>query len=124
MGVGTPGDLVACVAAGIDLFDCVLPTRNARNGMLFTSTGRLQIKNAAYARDEAPLDAACDCPTCRRFSRAYLRHLFMVGEILAMRLLTIHNVSFYLALMRAARRAILDGRYAAFVREHLNSTPR
>ncbi|MBI3074546.1 MAG: tRNA guanosine(34) transglycosylase Tgt [Deltaproteobacteria bacterium] len=119
MGVGTPEDLVACVAAGVDMFDCVMPTRNARNGMLFTSAGRVQIKNAAYARDEKPLDATCDCGTCRRFSRAYLRHLFMVGEILAMRLLTIHNVSFYLALMRAARRAILDGQYATFMRDRL-----
>lgn len=95
MGVGTPDDLVRCVAKGIDMFDCVMPTRNARNGYLFTSQGRVVIKNAKYAKDEAPLDPECDCSTCARFTRAYLRHLFMAGEILALRLNTIHNLSFY-----------------------------
>jgi len=114
MGVGTPRDLVTCVAAGIDLFDCVLPTRCARNGLLFTSQGKVTIKNAAHARDPAPLDPACDCYTCRTFSRAYLRHLFMAKEILAMRLNTIHNLAFFLGLMRRAREAIQRDEYRAF----------
>src|SRR5207247_2600019 len=92
MGVGKPGDLVESVACGVDMFDCVLPTRNARNGQAFTSTGPVTIKQARWTREAAPLDAACDCYTCRTFSRAYLRHLFVSEELLAYRLLTLHNV--------------------------------
>jgi len=105
MGVGTPEDLVECVWRGIDMFDCVMPTRNARNGMLFTSTGRVVIKNARYADDPAPIDADCDCYTCRHYSRAYLRHLFMAREILSSHLNTIHNLHFFVNLMRQMRRA-------------------
>jgi queuine tRNA-ribosyltransferase len=114
MGVGTPIDLVTCVGAGIDLFDCVMPTRNARNGYLFTSQGKLVIKHARYAKDQRPLDPGCSCYTCRTFSRAYLRHLFIAGELVAMRLNTLHNVHFYLELMAEARRAIEANRYADF----------
>jgi queuine tRNA-ribosyltransferase len=109
MGVGTPEDLVRCVLAGIDLFDCVLPTRVARNGLLFTRRGRLQIKAARYARDPGPADPECGCYTCRTFSRAYLRHLFAAQELLAFRLNTIHNLAFYLDLMRELREAIERG---------------
>ena len=107
MGVGTPVDLVESVARGIDMFDCVLPTRNARNGQLFTSTGRLNIKNAEYADDKGPLDARCGCYTCRNFSRAYLRHLFHAGEMTAGTLNTLHNLHFYLDSMRRIREAIV-----------------
>jgi len=114
MGVGTPLDLVECVASGVDMFDCVLPTRCARNGLLFTSAGRVVIKNARYADDAGPLDPACTCYTCRTFSRAYLRHLFVAKELLAMRLNTLHNLAFYLSLMQQVRQAIEKGAYAAF----------
>lgn len=114
MGVGTPQDLLAGVAMGYDMFDCVLPTRNARNGGAFTSEGRLAIKRATYARDERPLDSRCDCRSCTTFSRAYLRHLHMSGEILAARALTEHNLYFYGRLMREAQAAIASGTYAAF----------
>ncbi|MGD8376221.1 MAG: tRNA guanosine(34) transglycosylase Tgt [Acidobacteriota bacterium] len=114
MGMGTPEDLLELVGMGIDLFDCVLPTRNARNGTLFTSRGRVSIKRAEHARDGGPLDEACGCYTCRTFSRAYLRHLFRSGEILAARLHTLHNLHYYLELMRRARAAIVDGRFCAF----------
>ena len=107
MGVGTPVDLVESVARGIDMFDCVLPTRNARNGQLFTRTGRLNIKNAEYADDPRPLDEACTCYTCRTFSRAYLRHLFHAGEMTAGTLNTLHNLHFYLDTMRRIREAIV-----------------
>jgi queuine tRNA-ribosyltransferase len=106
MGVGTPEDLVRAVAMGIDMFDCVLPTRNARNGCLFTSQGRILIKNAAYAEDPGPLDPNCSCPTCRRYSRAYLRHLFLAGEHLSAVYNTQHNLTFYLDMMRKIRHAI------------------
>ncbi len=118
MGMGTPRDLVEMMALGIDLFDCVLPTRNARNGTLFTSTGRIQIKRSEYTRDPGPLDPECVCPTCRHYSRAYLRHLFVSREILAMRLNTLHNLHHYATLMRAARRAIEEGAYGAFLDSH------
>ena len=114
MGLGTPGDLVEMSGLGCDLFDCVLPTRNARNGTLFTSTGRLSIKRREFADDPRPVDEACACTVCRRFSRAYLRHLFMAGEILAMRLNTLHNLHVYADLMRRARAAIEAGRYGEF----------
>jgi queuine tRNA-ribosyltransferase len=114
MGTGTPADLVESVARGIDLFDCVLPTRNARRGTVFTSSGRLVVKNAAYARDQRPLDPECSCYTCTRFTRAYLRHLFAAGELLAMRLTSIHAVHHMIQVVREARRAILEQRFAAF----------
>jgi queuine tRNA-ribosyltransferase len=119
MGVGMPEDLLAGVAAGVDLFDCVLPTRCARNGLLFTSRGRLVIRNARYADDQRPVDADCPCYGCRTFSRAYLRHLFKAGEILGLRLNTLHNLTHYLSLMAGAREAIERGRFAAFQRERL-----
>ncbi len=114
MGVGHPIDIVEAVARGVDMFDCVLPTRNARRGTVFISTGRLVVKNAAYARDPRPLDVECECYTCCRFSRAYLRHLFAAGELLGMRLATVHAVHHMMNLVRGAREAILEGRYAAF----------
>ncbi|MBL8937282.1 MAG: tRNA guanosine(34) transglycosylase Tgt [Archangium sp.] len=117
MGVGTPIDLVTCVGAGVDMFDCVMPTRNARNGFLFTSQGKLVIKHARYAKDPRPLDPACTCYTCRTFSRSYLRHLFNAKELVAMRLNTIHNLHFYLGLMKEARLAIEQNRYAAFMKD-------
>jgi queuine tRNA-ribosyltransferase len=121
MGVGTPEDLLAGVAAGIDMFDCVLPTRTARNGLLFTSRGRLTIRNARFADDAGPADAECACYTCRTFSRAYLRHLFRSGELLGLRLNTLHNVHFFLSLMDGARRAIEAGRFEAFRAERLDA---
>ncbi len=114
MGVGLPEDIVACVAQGIDMFDCVIPTRSARNGLLFTNHEKVVIKHARYREDPAPVDDLCDCYTCRNYSRAYLRHLFMAGEILAMVLNTIHNVRHYLRLMERIREAIREGRYAEF----------
>ncbi len=111
MGVGFPEDILAAIASGFDLFDCVLPTRMARNGTMLTSRGRLVVKNAAYARDDRPPDPECDCPACRRFSRAYIRHLFSVGEILALRLATLHNLRFYFRLMESAREAIRAGAF-------------
>jgi queuine tRNA-ribosyltransferase len=114
MGVGRPQDLVRAVAAGLDLFDCVLPTRNARNGTLFTSAGKINIKRAEYRRDPRPLDERCPCATCREYSRAYLRHLYVSGELLAPRLHTIHNLTYYLDLMRRMREAIRARSFAAF----------
>ncbi len=113
MGVGTPEDLVYGVMCGIDMFDCVMPTRNARNGSLFTTEGIVRIRNAKYKRDFGPLDAACTCYTCRHFSRAYLRHLHIENEILGSQLHTLHNLHFYVSLMRGIRRAIRDGNFAA-----------
>ena len=114
MGVGHPIDVIEAVARGVDMMDCVLPTRNARRGTVFISTGRLVVKNAAYAKDERPLDPKCDCYTCQRFTRAYLRHLFAAGELLGMRLASIHAVHQMVQLTRRARAAIVDGTYAAF----------
>lgn len=108
MGVGTPTDLILMVEAGIDLFDCVIPTRVARNGTLFTSQGRISIRATKYRNDRGPLDSLCDCYTCQNHSRAYLRHLFLSGEILSMRLNTIHNLHYYLALMKKLRKNILQ----------------
>jgi queuine tRNA-ribosyltransferase len=121
MGVGTPEDLLRCAAAGIDLFDCVLPTRVARNGLLFTRRGRLQIKAARYARDPGPADPECACYTCRTFSRAYLRHLFAAQELLAYRLNSIHNLSFYFDLMAGLRAAIERGEAQRYVGRMLES---
>jgi queuine tRNA-ribosyltransferase len=114
MGVGTPEDLVHAVGHGIDLFDCVMPTRNARNGHLFTRYGDVRIKNARYRADAAPLDETCDCYCCRNFSRAYLHHLFRAGEILGSRLNTIHNLRYYQWLMAGMRDAIAAGNFSAF----------
>jgi queuine tRNA-ribosyltransferase len=114
MGTGTPEDLVEAVARGVDLFDCVLPTRNARNGQLFTSEGRINIKNARYAEDERPVDPSCQCYTCRTHSRAYLRHLFAVNEINAATLNTLHNLSFYLDTLSRIRDAIVFRRFETF----------
>ena len=114
MGVGRPEDLIAAVARGIDMFDCVMPTRHARNGHLFTATGVLNIRNAAHASDTGPIDPQCGCYTCRNYSRAYLRHLDRCNEILGARLNTIHNLYFYLDLMRQMRAALDAGEFAAF----------
>jgi len=111
MGVGTPENIVECVSLGIDMFDCVMPTRNARNGSLFTSEGMIKIKNAQFKRDFTPLDPKCSCYTCTNFNRAYLRHLFMANEILGHRLHTIHNLHFYLSLMKGLRQSIFDGTF-------------
>ncbi len=111
MGTGMPDDLIECVARGIDLFDCVLPTRNARNGQLFTREGRLNVKNARYADDFGPPDPSCGCYTCRRYSRAYLRHLFLAGEMAAATLNSVHNLFFYLDTMRRIREAIVFGTF-------------
>lgn len=119
MGVGTPEDLVECVARGVDMFDCVLPTRNGRTGQAFTSRGKLNVKNAQWARDTRPLDEACACSVCRRHSRAYLRHLYMTGEMLASILLTHHNLAFFLDTMRRVRQAIRSGDFTRFRREFL-----
>lgn len=117
MGVGTPEDLVEAVARGIDMFDCVLPTRNGRTGQAFTSTGKLNIKNAQWANDSRPLDVSCPCSVCRRHSRAYLRHLYMSGEMLASILLTHHNLAFFLDTMRGVRQSIRSGDFPTFRRE-------
>ena len=121
MGVGTPEDLLRCALSGVDLFDCVLPTRVARNGLLFTRRGRLQIKAARYARDEGPADPECGCYTCRTFSRAYLRHLFAAQELLSFRLNSLHNLTFYLDLMRGLREAIERKEAQAFAGRMLES---
>ena len=120
MGIGDPEGILRVVAAGVDMFDCVLPTRLGRTGSAVTWEGRLNLKNARFARDEQPLDPSCDCPCCTRFSRAYLRHLVTQGEILGLRLLTVHNVAFLLTLCRSARRAILDGTFPDFLRTSLD----
>jgi queuine tRNA-ribosyltransferase len=119
MGVGSPEDLIEGVARGVDMFDCVLPTRLGRNGSLFVPDGRLNITNAQYARQDAPIDPTCDCSTCRRFSRAYLRHLFRTEEVLGLRLATLHNLRFLIRLMEQARAAIFADRYASFASDFL-----
>ncbi len=122
MGTGTPEDLVECVARGIDMFDCVMPTRNARNGQLFTSSGRINIKNARYAEDDRPLDEACGCYTCRHHSRAYLRHLYQAGEMASATLNTLHNIHFYLDTMRRIRDAIAFCSFESFRQDFLRQT--
>ena len=117
MGVGTPEDLVNAVGQGIDMFDCVMPTRNARNGWLFTRTGDIRIRNAKFRNDESPLDATCSCYTCKNFSRAYLHHLDRSKEILGAQLNTMHNLHYYLELMREMREAIEQDRFEEFVKE-------
>jgi queuine tRNA-ribosyltransferase len=121
MGVGTPGDLLEAVSRGVDLFDCVLPTRNARNGQLFTSQGRLSIRNARHRADPAPPDPACACFTCRTASRAYLRHLHLAGEMSAATLMTIHNLAFYLDTLRQLRQSLRLGRFEVFREETLRA---
>ena len=121
MGVGLPEDIVTAIVHGIDLCDCVIPTRCGRNGLAFTSGGRLQMHNLAHRADGQPLDPACDCFTCRRFSRAYLRHLLVAGEVLGLTLMSLHNVHFYMRLVQNAREAILAGRFREF-RQGLNDT--
>jgi queuine tRNA-ribosyltransferase len=121
MGVGTPEDLVNLVAMGADMFDCVMPTRNARNGQLFLPTGTINIANARFKKDSDPLDIDCTCYTCRHYSRAYLRHLYKTRELLAYRLNTIHNVHYYLALMSAMRQAILGDEFDAFQRRFFSN---
>ena len=118
MGVGTPEDLIEAVARGIDMFDCVLPTRNGRNGQAFTSRGKLNIKNARYATDQKPLDEACNCSVCLRHSRAFIRHLYQAGEMLASILLTHHNLAFFLDTMKRVRQAIRSDQFANFRREY------
>jgi queuine tRNA-ribosyltransferase len=118
MGVGTPKDIIDAVLFGIDFFDCVLPTRNARNGNLFTSSGRISIKQAQYAEDKRPADEACGCYTCRYYSRAYLRHLYLTKEILSSRLNTIHNLFYYINLLMKIKEAIQEGRFLDFYQAH------
>ncbi|CAN5511646.1 tRNA guanosine(34) transglycosylase Tgt [soil metagenome] len=116
MGLGTPPQMIEMVARGVDMFDCVLPTRLARNGTAYTRKGTLALKNAGFAEDPGPIEDGCTCPACRDFSRAYLRHLIKAEEILGLRLVTLHNLHFYLSLMRETRQAILDGTFADFRR--------
>ena len=118
MGVGTPTNIIEAVARGVDMFDCVLPARNARHGKLYTWEGALNIKNEKYKHDDRPIDPTCDCPVCRSFSRAYLRHLFVAGEMLAMRLAVLHNLHFYNALMVRIRQALDEGSFGEFRREY------
>jgi queuine tRNA-ribosyltransferase len=117
MGVGTPENILESIERGIDMFDCVLPTRNGRNAVLFTRAGKLNMRNAAFALDFLPPDPECGCYTCRHFTRAYLRHLFRAQEILALQLATIHNLHFYIWLVRMAREAILEDSYAGWKSE-------
>jgi queuine tRNA-ribosyltransferase len=119
MGVGTPENILEAIERGVDMFDCVMPTRNARNAVVFTSQGRLNLRNAGHAEDFTPVDPECPCYCCRNFTRAYLRHLFKASEILALQLATIHNLTFYLWLVRTARQAILEGRFAIWKSEFL-----
>lgn len=118
MGVGTPSNIIEAVARGIDFFDCVMPARNARHGKLFTWQGALNIKNERFKLDDRPIDPGCGCPVCRNFSRAYLRHLFVSGEMLAMRLAVMHNLFFYNELTRRIRDALDGGQFAAFRSEY------
>ena len=124
MGLGTPVDIMEGIRRGADLFDCVLPTRNARNGQLFTRLGRLVIKNARFREDGRPVDEVCACPTCRGFSRAYLRHLFQNGEPLALRLASVHNLTYYLDLVREAREALLKGFFSEYYKEFYETLAR
>ncbi len=121
MGVGTPLDIIEGIARGVDMFDCVMPTRNARNGTLFTHFGKISIKSPRFKLDESPIDPKCDCYTCRHHSRAYLHHLFRSGEFSYFRLASIHNLHYYLNLVRSAREAILDGRWEAYRAEFYDS---
>ena len=121
MGMGTPQDLVEAIAHGVDLFDCVLPTRNARNGMLYTSSGNIQIKNQRYTKDENPVDPGCSCYVCRNYTRAYLRHLYVNRELLSYRLNTMHNLYFYFSVIKKARAAIANGTFEKFKKDFQSS---
>jgi queuine tRNA-ribosyltransferase len=114
MGVGTPGDLIEAVGHGVDMFDCVIPTRNGRTGSAFTSRGKLNIRNAKFALDDGPLDPDCGCSVCRRYSLGYLRHLYQAGEMNAAIMVSHHNVAFFMETMRRAREAIVSGRFQPF----------
>ncbi len=118
MGVGTPANIIECVARGVDMFDCVLPARNARHGTLYTWEGAINIKNEKFRHDDSPIDPTCTCPTCRSFSRAYLRHLFVAGEMLAMRLAVMHNLHFFNELFARIRQALDEGRFEEFRKEY------
>jgi len=122
MGVGKPDDIVGAVLRGIDMFDCVLPTRSGRNGQAFTSEGALNLKNARFAEDRAPLDSGCPCPACRQFSRAYLHHAVKSGEIIAAMLLTWHNLTHYQRLMESLRQAIAQSRLSAWIKDYSGSS--
>jgi queuine tRNA-ribosyltransferase len=124
MGVGTPEDIIFAVSCGIDMFDCVIPTRSARHGLLFTNKEKIVIRNARWREDGNPLDETCDCYTCKNYSRAYLRHLFIAGEILAMVLNTIHNVRYYMRLMEQIRAALKENRFTEYKNEFLNNIRR
>src|SRR5437870_1283311 len=119
MGVGRPQDILDAVASGLDMFDCVLPTRNGRNASAFTADGCLRLRNACHKRDSAPIESGCQCYTCRHFSRAYLHHLFLANEMLGPTLLSLHNVAFYCRLMENVRQAIREGRFAEFASVNL-----
>ena len=118
MGVGTPSNIIEGVARGVDFFDCVMPARNARHGRLFTWQGAINMKNAKYERDSSPIDPECDCPVCRNFSRAYIRHLFVAEEMLGMRLAVMHNLYFYNKLAERIRQALDEGTFDAFREEY------
>ena len=120
MGLGRPEDLLLAIERGVDLFDCVIPTRHARHGVVFTHAGQLSLRNARFRNDDGPLDEACDCPTCARHSRAFLAHLFRVNESLGSQLASLHNLRFYLRIMQRARNAIAEGRLAALREEFLS----
>jgi queuine tRNA-ribosyltransferase len=120
MGVGTPQDILDAIALGVDMFDCVIPTRNARNGTVYTYDGKMIIKSARYSTDTNPIDQRCDCYTCSNFSRAYIRHLFNVNEILGLRLATLHNVHFYMWLLQEARKQIFADSYVAWKNKVIN----
>ncbi|MCA1608431.1 MAG: tRNA-guanine transglycosylase, partial [Acidobacteria bacterium] len=124
MGVGTPEDLVEAVGHGVDMFDCVLPTRNGRTGGVFTSNGKINIRNARYALDPEPLDSECSCSVCRRYSRAYLRHLFQAGEMTAATLISHHNLAFFADTMARVRDAIKVGHFALFKAQFLSNLQR
>ncbi len=124
MGAGYPEDIIECVKMGIDMFDCVLPTRNGRTGTAFTSEGRVLIRNAQYTKDYSPLDPRCECATCKNFTRAYLRHLFIAEEILGPRLLTYHNLYFFINLIQQIRSAIAEGRFDIFAKDFLRGYKR
>ena len=124
MGVGTPTNIIEAVARGVDFFDCVMPARNARHARLFTWEGAINLKNAKYQLDQRPIDPNCDCPVCRRYSRAYIRHLFVAEEMLAQRLAVMHNLYFYNKLMEKIREALDEGRFEAFRREYSDKLAR
>ena len=121
MGVGMPEDILDAIDRGVDMFDCVIPTRNARNGTVFTSRGKLVIRNSKYKQDFKPLDETCDCYACSNFSRAYIRHLFNVNEVLGLRLATVHNIHFYMKIVKEARKSIVDKNYLEWKNSFLNA---